>query len=124
MPEVLLMGRPGPESRLVDKMRKAGQAAYGDRFVVIKYHGSAYTQAGVSDLLICLDGVFVAVEVKAPDNYGGSVERAVEQGPTVKQRAFIERVAQAGGVSGAVASVEGFMFLLGLAAIKAREQGF
>lgn len=101
----------GPESKLVDKMKAKARAKYGDRMIWVKYHGSAYTQAGVSDLLICLDGVFVAAEVKAPDNYG-SVEAAVLKGPTLKQQAFIYRVITAGGVAGVVASVDGLFDLL------------
>lgn len=89
---------------------------YGDRLVTIKYHGSAFGESGVSDLLCCLDGVFIACEAKAPESYpvGGkpSVERALAEGPTVKQKAFMARVREAGGVAGAAASVEGFMALL------------
>lgn len=93
-------------------MRKAGRAKYGPRFVDVKYHGDAFSEAGVSDVLCCLDGTFVAVEVKAPESYGGSVERAVAKGATVKQRDFIHRVQAAGGVAGVAADVEGFMALL------------
>ncbi len=106
------MSKPGPETRLINKMRKAGQAMYGEHLVTVKYHGSQYGEAGVSDLLCCLFGVFIACEVKAPESYGNSVAVAVASGPTVKQRAFIERIIAAGGVGGVAASVEGFMDLL------------
>lgn len=106
------MGKPGPETKLVKKMRDAGTAEYGKRLSMVKYHGGSYSQSGVSDLLCCLDGVFVACEVKAPESYGNSVERALEQGPTVLQREYVEEVRQAGGVAGFAASVEGFMDLL------------
>lgn len=102
----------GPEARLVKKMREAGKEMYGERLVTIKYHGSQYSEAGVSDLLCVLDGVFVACEVKAPESYGGSVDKAVQTGPTLKQRAFMARVVAAGGVGGFAASVEQFMDLL------------
>lgn len=111
------MSSTGPETRLVKKMKDAGTAKYGSRMVIIKHHGSPYAQAGVSDLLVCIDGVFVACEVKAPESYGGSVERAVEQGPTVKQRSFVAKVRTAGGVAGFAASVEQFMDLLAEAAM-------
>lgn len=113
------MGKSGPETRLVAKMRTAGREAYGDRLVTIKYHGSQFGEAGVSDLLCVLDGIFVAAEVKAPESYGNSVEKAVETGATVKQHAFINRVVKAGGVGGVVASVEGFIALLHVAECKA-----
>lgn len=106
------MSSTGPETRLVKKMRDAGKAEYGDRLVTVKYHGSQFGEAGVSDLLCVLDGVFIAAEVKAPESYGGSVQRAVETGATVKQHAFINRVVKAGGVGGVVADIEGFMALL------------
>lgn len=111
-----MAGKSGPETRLVKKMRDAGKAKYGDRLVSIKYHGSAYSEAGVSDLLNVLDGVFVAVEVKAPESYGGSVERALAEGPTLKQRAFLARVAKAGGVAAVAATVEQYLIALAVAA--------
>lgn len=114
-----MAGRQGPETRLVKRMKDAGRAAYGDDLVVIKYHGNAYSESGVSDLLCCLRGVFVAVEVKAPESYGGSIERALEAGPTVKQMAFLSRIEAAGGIGGVAASVEGFMALLAEAAARA-----
>lgn len=106
----------GPEARLIIKMRKEAGKLYGDRLVITKYHGSQYGEAGVSDLLCCLDGMFGAVEVKAPESYGGSVERALEKGPTVKQRAYVRRVIEAGGFGGFAASVEGFIAILDEAA--------
>ena len=42
----------------------------------------------------------------------GSVERAVEKGPTLKQRAFAQRVRAAGGVAGFAADIDGYMALL------------
>lgn len=109
------------ETKLTDKMRKAGKAWYGDRLVTIKYHGDQYARAGVSDLLACLDGVFVAIEVKAPESYGGSVERALREGPTVLQRAFVQHVLDAGGCAGFAATLPQFLDILSHAA--AREGG-
>lgn len=109
------------ETRLTDRMRKDGAALYGSRLVLIKYHGNAYSQSGVSDLLGCLDGTFFACEVKAPESYPvkgkPSVEKALEAGPTVLQRAFIGHVQDAGGYGWVAATRE--QFLEGLAAIDA-----
>lgn len=106
----------GPETKLVKKMRDAGRAKYGRRLVSVKYHGSQYAQGGVSDLLQCLDGVFVAVEVKAPESYPvkgvPSVEKALAQGPTPNQRTFVQSVIDAGGVAGFAATVEQYMAIL------------
>lgn len=112
------MSKPGPETRLVKRMRDAGRDKYGERLVTIKYHGSQFGEAGVSDLLCVLDGVFVAVEVKAPESYGGSVERALREGPTVKQGAFLNRVGRAGGIAFVAATVEQFMAGLAEAEVK------
>ncbi len=113
------MAKSGPETKLVKKMRDAGTERYGERLVTVKYHGSAYSEAGVSDLLCTLDGVFVACEVKAPESYKvkgqPSVEKALAEGPTDKQREFIARVNRAGGVASVVATVEGFLETLALA---------
>lgn len=113
------MAKQGPEGRLIDRAKKAATEKYGDRLVWLKHHGGPFATAGVSDLLICLDGVFVAIEMKAPENYSNSVVKAVTQGPTTKQRVFIDKVIAAGGVGGYAASVEGVMFLLAMALAKA-----
>jgi hypothetical protein len=99
------MGKPGPETRLVAAMRKAGKEKYGERLVTIKYHGSPYSEAGVSDLLNCLDGVFIAVEAKA-----GTGHKV-----TMKQQAFLDRVEAAGGIAAVCWSVEQFMAVLAAA---------
>jgi len=106
------MGKPGPETKLIKKMRDAGTAKYGDRLVLTKYHGSQFGEAGVSDLLGTLDGVFLAIEVKAPENYSNSVDKAIEKGPTLKQRLYVDRVLAAGGCAGFAASIEQFMDIL------------
>lgn len=104
------MGKIGPETKLIKRMLTAGYEEYtGARLVLWKNHGSEYSQAGVADLTGMLDGVALACEVKAPETYGGSIKRALQAGPTVKQRAFIAKVNASGGVGWFAASVEGFM---------------
>lgn len=98
-----MAGRPGPETRLLNKMRAAGKEEFGTRLVTVKYHGSEYGEAGVSDLLCCLDGAFIAVEVKHPDTKHGKA------GPTLKQQAFGNRIERAGGVFAVCYSVEEFL---------------
>lgn len=119
-----MAGKSGPEAKLIKEMRDAAKAEYGDDIVTIKHHGSPYAEAGVSDLLHVLRGVFVAVEVKAPESYGGSVERALAEGPTLKQRAFVARVAKAGGVAGFAATVGQYMALLDIACERAADAGW
>lgn len=114
-----MSGKPGPETKLVKKMRDAGTKMYGDRLSVTKYHGSAFGEAGASDLLCCLDGVFIACEVKSPEasahkraTVEASIAHALEFGPTVKQRLYVARTLRAGGCAGFAATVEQFMEVL------------
>lgn len=113
------MSKPGAESKLTKKMRLAGKAAYDERLVVVKYHGDMMGEAGVSDLLCVLDGMFIACEVKAPESYGNNVERALRKGPTIKQRLFVQRVLVAGGCAGFAATVEQFNEIIDHAAERA-----
>lgn len=53
-----------PESRLVKRI-KAALKARGH--YVIKHHGGEYGSAGVPDLLLCVQGKFVGLEVKRPE---------------------------------------------------------
>ena len=101
------MARSGPETLLVNKMRNAAHAKYLDRLVMVKYHGSQFGEAGVSDLLCCIDGQFVAVEVKTPT---GTV--------TVKQQAFGNRIMRAGGTFAVCRTVEEFLETLDAASDK------
>ena len=103
------MSSTGPETALVKKMRDAAKAIYGTRLVVTKYHGSEFGEAGVADLFGVCDSIMFACEVKAPKNYNGSVERALNSGPTLKQRLYLKRVAEAGGVASVAATVEQFL---------------
>lgn len=110
------MAKPGPETKLVKKMRDAGRDVYGERLVTVKYHGNQFGEAGVSDLLCVMDSIFVGCEVKAIEHYGMSVERALSKGPTLKQRAFLKRVAEAGGVASVACTVDQFLETLRAAA--------
>lgn len=114
-----MAGKPGPETKLVKKMRDAGAAKYGTRLVTVKYHGDAYSEAGVSDLLCSLDGIFVACEVKSPETAAhkrateeASIRHALVHGPTLKQRAFVARMLRSGACAGFAATVEQYMDML------------
>lgn len=117
------MGKSGPETRLVARMVKKAKEAYGDSIVIDNNHGGMYSATGRSDLTGCLFGVFWAVEVKAPESYKvkgePSVEKALEEGPTVKQRLYVKHVEDAGGVAGFAATVDQFMDILAAAEEKA-----
>jgi len=107
-----MAGKSGPETKLVAKMRKAAVDHYGKRHKTFKHHGGPFAEKGVSDTITCLDGIYVAIEVKAPESYGGSVEKALRDGPTPNQRTFVKNVIEAGGVAGFAATVEQYMAIL------------
>ena len=61
----------------------------------IKTHGNMFSRAGTPDILACVNGKFVAIEVKRP----GGIMSAL-------QKANIERIRQAGGVAFIAYNVE------------------
>lgn len=62
----------------------------------IKVHGSGTQPAGTPDILACVSGKFVGIEVKRPD--GGRV--------STLQRVKIKQIQQAGGIAFVARSVE------------------
>lgn len=61
----------------------------------IKIHGSATQGGGISDIVGCIDGKFVALEVKRPDG---------TYGLTPKQKLFLDRISSEGGIAGVITS--------------------
>lgn len=61
----------------------------------IKTHGSMFSKAGTPDILACINGYFVGIEVKQP---GGVVSEL--------QKAKIKLIQQAGGISFVAYSLE------------------
>lgn len=60
---------------------------FGKDSLYIKYHAGAYASRGVSDLILCVRGLYIAIEVKTET---GKI--------TTLQKRFIENVKQAGGL--------------------------
>lgn len=60
----------------------------------IKYYGCVYTEAGVSDLLVCYRGLFLVIETKKPG-----------ETTTPKQDSFIDSIRQSEGWGGPASSV-------------------
>jgi len=73
-----------PESRLQKKMQKRFRLRGA---AVIKVHGGLYS-SGIPDLLACYRGIFVACEVKTPQN---------KKGATKLQRGVLKSIRRAGG---------------------------
>jgi RecB family endonuclease NucS len=67
-----------PESRLQRRIRKALEIEYPGS-VWLKYHGGAFTKAGVPDLLGVVEGRFVALEVKRAKGRVSPVQRVVQR---------------------------------------------
>jgi len=86
----------GPETRLQNSIRKEIKASHPGA-VVWKIHGGPMQAAGIPDLVGCIDGHFIALEVKLPS--GG-------YDATRLQESTMASVRRAGGLSTVVTSVE------------------
>lgn len=67
-----------------------------------KVHGSIFQPAGIPDILACINGKFVAIEVKR--SKGGIVSPL--------QKAQIEMIKKNGGIAGVANSMEEFLEIL------------
>lgn len=54
----------------------------------VKFHGGTYSRSGVPDLLYCIGGYFVAIEVKAENGK-----------PSELQKRNIKKIRKAGGIA-------------------------
>ena len=52
----------GPEKKLENKIKKWLDAK---GIYYFKYHGNSYSRAGIADMTICVNGKFVACELKS-----------------------------------------------------------
>ncbi len=59
--------------------------------------GTAYGTVGVSDIIVCVKGMFVAIEVKAPGKINNT---------TANQDKFIDNVIKSGGIAFAADSLD------------------
>lgn len=67
-----------------------------------KVHGSIFQPSGIPDVLACINGKFVAIEVKR--SKGGIVSPL--------QKAQIEKIKENGGIAGVASSMEEFLEIL------------
>lgn len=81
-----------PESRLQRNIRRALEAKFPES-KFWKIWGGPFQVAGFPDLLGCVCGLFVALEVKQPGEVASEI-----------QKDTIEEIKQAGGISGVVTS--------------------
>lgn len=67
-----------------------------------KVHGGAFQKTGVPDIIACINGKFVAIEVKRSD--GGIVSKL--------QKAQIQKIKDSGGLVGVAHNIEEFWQIL------------
>ena len=67
-----------------------------------KVHGGAFQKTGVPDIIACINGKFVAIEVKKSD--GGIVSEL--------QKAQIQKIKDSGGLVGVAHNIEEFWQIL------------
>ena len=65
--------------------------------VAFKHHGGLYSKAGVSDIIACIKGRAVFIEVKTPEKRNSA---------TKLQEIFIKSIQDAGGIAFVACSVE------------------
>lgn len=78
--------------------------------------GGPYQTPGIPDLLLCIDGLFIGMEIKFPKP-GESMEAARARA-TPQQRNQIRLINNAGGMAGVVTSVDEAMDLIHRAFVK------
>lgn len=86
-----------PEAEFQSVVIRYLQVRYGPRVWILNHLGGLWQRSGVPDLLICLDGRFLALEIKSPLGTG-------RLGP--RQAGELEAIRQAGGIAAVVSSWE------------------
>jgi len=92
------------ENTVVDNIRKAIQKHYRKKSYVFKTHGSIFQAVGLPDLVGCIHGRFIGIEVKVPGK---------EDTLTLKQEQVIMKINRAGGIAFMSTNVKHSMEQLG-----------
>lgn len=96
------MAQP-PETRLTHRIKDAIRWRYPDAWV-FKVSGNPMQRGGVPDLLVCLSGHLVGLEVKCQQP--GETREHARGRATVRQRVELAALERAGGRGAVVTSVE------------------
>lgn len=75
--------------------RKIMEALRLEGYFCFKVHGSEYMMAGLPDIIVCANGMFIGLETKMPDQRGNVSPR---------QRLVHSQIQNAGGVAKVVCS--------------------
>lgn len=97
------MNEPRNETQLVARIVAAIKEQYPSAWI-LKVHGDRYQRSGVPDLLICIDGKLIAVEVKHVKR--GETEQRARARTTKLQLIEIGKIGKAGGTAGVALSIE------------------
>jgi hypothetical protein len=84
----------GPETRLRKRIVKALQEKYPDGLFT-KIHVSVFANAGIPDLLCCVEGLYIAIEIKVPGRKASP-----------NQAYFMSRIERAKGSAGIATTIQ------------------
>jgi hypothetical protein len=79
----------GPEKLIVNKIRDALKRAYPDKIFIFKSAGGPFQQPGLPDLMMCIEGRFIGIEVKTPNT---------KSNITKLQQHTLDEIGKAGGL--------------------------
>lgn len=100
------------EKVLVNAIQRAIESKHPGAWV-FKVVGNPYQRVGVPDLLVCVRGLLIGLEVKL-QRPGESLEHALDRA-TPGQLHELERIAEAGGAGAVVTSAESALSVIELA---------
>ena len=103
------------ETALVTKIVKAIKRLYPSAWT-FKVVGHPYQESGVPDLLVCVDGLLIGMEVKHVKPRES--EQHARERATPKQRLHIKWINEAGGMAGVVTSVSDALEMIERARLK------
>lgn len=81
-----------PESRLSSKIQDALRAK---GYFCFKVHGNEHMMAGLPDIVVCADGLFIGLETKMPDKRNNT---------SVRQDYVHEKIRSANGIAAVICS--------------------
>lgn len=108
------------ESALVNAICKAIEREHPDVWI-LKVHGGPYQRAGVPDLLLCWEGLFIGMEVK--HQKPGETEQGARERATLLQRSEIGKINKAGGLACVVLTPDEALGVIERAKRKHSERG-
>lgn len=103
------MNQPTSESGVVASIVRTVRREYPGAWIM-KVHGGPMQTAGIPDLLMCIDGLFIAAEVK--HQKPAESEQHARERATPLQRAQIAKIIESGGMAGVVIDAAGTLDLI------------